>query len=202
MRTMIGNAALVTILALPLCLAPNAKASALNEKTTFTFNQPVEVPGQVLPAGTYVFKIADIQSDRDVVQIFNKSENHLYGTFLTIPDRALKQDGKSIINFRERNANSPEAVKAWFYPEDRYAHEFVYPKTRAVALAKANNENVPSMPDNLSANTKEPAKTMNDASVTAMKQAPLKAEKPTGEEVTVIEVFPAAAQPTNASSKH
>src|SRR2546422_6716057 len=32
---------------------------------------------QVLIAGTYVFKLADSQSDRNIVQVFNKDENHL-----------------------------------------------------------------------------------------------------------------------------
>jgi hypothetical protein len=69
---------------------PRAKADARNQKTVFTFSGPVEIPGQVLEAGTYVFKLMDSQSDRNVVQVFNKRENHLYGTFLTIPDYRLK----------------------------------------------------------------------------------------------------------------
>jgi hypothetical protein len=57
------------------------------------------------------------------------------------------------------------------------------------------------MPDDLAAYTKMPAKTMNESSVTAMKQTPLKAEKPTGEEVTVIQVFPPPPQPTTAAKQ-
>ncbi|MGI9071033.1 MAG: hypothetical protein ACR2JB_06850 [Bryobacteraceae bacterium] len=49
-----------------------------------TFSSPVEIPGQVLEAGTYVFKLAHSESDRDLVQVFNKDETHLYGTFLAI----------------------------------------------------------------------------------------------------------------------
>jgi hypothetical protein len=46
----------------------------------------VEIPGQILPAGTYVFKLADSTGNRHVVQVFNQAENHVYGTFLAIPD--------------------------------------------------------------------------------------------------------------------
>ena len=168
---------------------PQAKADDWNQKTVFTFSGPVEIPGQVLSPGTYVFKLMDSQSDRSIVQVFNKNENHLYGTFLTIPDYRLTPRGKSVITFEERVAGAPEAVKAWFYPGDNYGHDFVYPKVKAVELAKANNQPVASMPTELATNTTMPATTMQESHVVAMKQAPLKAQKPTEEEVEVAEAF-------------
>jgi hypothetical protein len=189
-------------------ILPQARADEWNQRTNVTFSGPVEIPGKVLPAGTYEFKLMDSQSDRNIVQVFSKDQKHLYGTFLTIPDYHLKPAGKTIITFEERSSGTPEAVKAWFYPGDNYGHEFVYPKTRALALAKANNTPVPSMPDNMTANTTEPATTMNEPSVTAMKQTPLKAQKPTQDEVEVTEVFAVpppnnqttAAAPTSAAT--
>ena len=175
-------------------MVPRATADEWDQKTIFTFSGPVEIPGQVLPAGTYVFKLADSSSDRNVVQVFNEDGTHLYGTFLAIPDQRRYPADKPIITFEERAANSPEAVKAWFYPGDDAGHEFVYPKPKAVALAKANNAPVPSMPAELAANTTKPATTMQEPHVVAMKQAPLKAQKPTEEEVEIAEVFAAPQQ--------
>jgi hypothetical protein len=80
-------------------------------------------------------------------------------------------------------------VKAWFYPGETYGHQFVYPKPRAVALAKANNTSVPSMPGELASNTTKPAATMTEPHVVAMSQTPLKAQQPTEEEVEIAEVF-------------
>ena len=168
---------------------PQARADDWDQKTILTFNEPVEIPGQVLGPGTYVFKLADSQSDRNIVQVFNKDENHLFGTFLTISDYRLQPAGRTIITFEERPAGSPEAVRAWFYPGKNYGHEFVYPKAKAVQLAKANNLPVPSMPDELVANTTKPAETMQEPHVVELKQAPLKAQKPTEEEVEIAEVF-------------
>jgi hypothetical protein len=59
-----------------LCLlaAPKAKADDINRKTVITFSEPFEVPGagaQILPAGTYIFKVMDSPSDRHIVQISN-----------------------------------------------------------------------------------------------------------------------------------
>ena len=139
-----------------------------------------------------MFKLADSGADRDIVQVFNKDETHLYGTFLAVADERLRPAGKPIITFEEAPAGSPEAVKAWFYPGDTYGHEFVYPKTRAVGLAKANNTPVPSMPAELAANTTKPTTTLKEPHIVAMSQAHLKAQKPTGEEVEVAEVFTAS----------
>jgi len=167
----------------------SAYADEWDQKTVFTFSGPVEIPGQVLPAGTYVFKLADSQSDRNIVQVFSKNEKHLYGTFLAVPDQRFRLAGKPIITFEERAADSPEAVKAWFYPGENYGHEFVYPKPKALALAKANNVPVPSMPAELAANTTQAPAPMTAPHVVALKQAPLKAQKPTEEEVELTEVI-------------
>jgi hypothetical protein len=202
------NCKMITLVCLGLLgtVIPPARADEWNQKTVFTFSGPVEVPGQVLDAGTYVFKLMDSQSDRNIVQVFNRRENHLYGTFLTIPDYRLKPRGKTIITFEERAAGSPEAVRAWFYPGQNYGHQFVYPKAKAVQLAKLNSQPVPSMPTELGLGTTLPATTMQEPQVVAMKQAPLKAEQPTEEEVEIAEVFPApppelpASLPKSASS--
>src|ERR1700689_185638 len=188
-------------------IVQRAAADDFDQKTVFTFSGPVEIPGQVLSAGTYVFKLADSASNRNIVQVFSKNEKHLYGTFLAIPDARLRPAGKPIITFDETPAGSPEAVRAWFYPGDTYGHQFVYPKPKAVALAKANNPPVPSMPAELTANTTQPSASVKAPQVVAMSQAPLKAQKPNEEEVEIAEVFAAPDQaqlpatlPTTGSS--
>jgi hypothetical protein len=171
-----------------------ARADQWDQRTVLTFSAPVEIPGQVLVPGTYVFKLADSPSDRNIVQVFNKDETHLYGTFLAIPDYRIKPAEKPIITFEERVAGSPEAIKAWFYPGENYGHDFVYPKPKAVALAKANNTPVASMPAEMAENTTKPVETMQEPHVVALKTTPLMAQKPTEEEVELAEVFTVPAQ--------
>src|SRR5207342_2685746 len=126
-------------------LAPCAMADDWNRKTVITFSGPVEIPGVhltgwgVLPAGTYVFKVMDSQSDRHIVQIFSKDEKTVYATILAIPNYRLKPTDKTVVTFRERPAGEPEALRAWFYPGRNWGEEFVYPKAMAVALAKVSN---------------------------------------------------------------
>src|SRR6476660_8176704 len=74
-----------------------ASAQSWNKKTVVTFSAPVEIPGvgaQVLPAGTYVFKLLDSQSDRHIVQVFNEDESHIYATILAIPNWRLQPTDK------------------------------------------------------------------------------------------------------------
>ena len=132
-----------------LTFLPSAKADEWNRKTTVTFSAPVEVPGvgaQILPAGTYVFKILDSPSDRHIVQIFNQAEDHVYTTILAIPNYRMRATGKTVMTFKERAEGQPEAIRAWFYPGREWGEEFVYPKSRAVELAKIVNEPVLATP--------------------------------------------------------
>ena len=115
-----------------------AAADQWDKMTIFHFNQPVEVPGHVLVPGTYVFKLADLPADRDVVQVFSqdkKGMDHLVTTSMTIPAYTLKTPEEPMITFEERHANNPEAIHSWFYPGDNYGWEFVYPKTERLQVA-------------------------------------------------------------------
>jgi hypothetical protein len=183
-----------------LALMPEAWAQNWNQKTTFTFSGPVEIPGQILPAGTYVFRLVDSSSNRHIVQVFNKDENRVFGTFLAIPGHRVQTSNQSVIRFEERTAGSPQAIKAWFYPNRHDGHEFVYPKTKALELAKANNTPVPAMPVELTPTITNPTITVKGPEVTALYMAFLKAEEPNGQEVELAEAFPASDTQASAPS--
>lgn len=174
--------------------SPSAKADDWNRKTEITFSGPVEIPGvhltgwAVLPAGTYVFKILDSQSDRHIVQIFNKDETAIYATILAIPNYRLRATDKTVITFRERPAGQPEALRAWFYPGRNWGEEFVYPKARAMELAKDTNTAVLFTPAEIPVEVAEPIKSVDEPVVVELKRAPIMAIKPTGEEVQLAEV--------------
>ncbi len=182
-----------------------AKADDFNKLTIFTFSQPVEIPGgKVLPAGTYSFKVLDSVRDRYVVQIFNKDQTQVYATVLAIPDYRRQVGDHAVIKFSETPSGGPEAVKEWFYPGETAGWEFVYPQSRATELAKASHQPVPSMPSNLNSNISQTAKTSTAPSVMAMKNAPLKAEQSSGNEVEVAQAFntqpPSGAAANNSAS--
>src|SRR5688500_13767313 len=181
---------------LSAAFAPGIQADAWNRKTVITFSGPVEIPWvhlagwSVLPAGTYVFKMLDSASNRHIVQIFNKEETTIYATILAIPNYRLKATDKTVITFRERAAGEPEALRAWFYPGKNWGEEFVYPKSKAVALAKSTNTPVlfTAVDVPLEVEAVEPIKTADAPVVAELKRAPIMAIKPTGEEVQLLAV--------------
>jgi LPXTG-motif cell wall-anchored protein len=177
---------------LALAFTPKAKSDEFNEKTFVTFSEPVEVPGvgaQILPAGKYMIKLLDSQNDRDVVQIFSPDGLHLYTTILAIPDYRLKPTDKTVMTFHERGEGQPEALKVWFYPGRLWGEEFVYPKKRAIELAKIVKEPVLSTPIEIA----------ETVPVEALRRAPVMAIQPTGEEVPVTAVVQAPPAAVAAS---
>lgn len=189
-------------------LAPYARADDWNRKTVVTFSGPVEIPGVhlkgfgVLPAGTYVFKILDSQSNRHIVQIFNRDETIVYATILAIPNYRLRATDKTVITFRERPAGQPEALRAWFYPGRNWGEEFVYPKAKALELAKATNTPVLFTSAEIPLEVADPIKSVDEPVVAELRQAPVLAVQPTGEEVQLAQVVtpPPAETPTETAS--
>lgn len=131
----------LSLVALLLCFAflcpvflPSAHADMWNKKTILTFSGPVKVANTTLPAGTYVFKLADSAGNRHIVQVFNQNENHLYATVLAMPAFRLVPADHTVIKFAETSASGDTAsgtipadglpIKQWFYPGDTYGQEF------------------------------------------------------------------------------
>jgi hypothetical protein len=174
---------LLAVTLLGATVLPSAHADTWNKKTVVTFSQDVEVPGKILPAGTYTFQLLDSNSDRHIVQIFNADGTQIIATILAINDYRLQPTGDNVMKFSERPGDSPEALRAWFYPGDNFGQEFVYPKARAIQLAQASHYVVPAVA----------VETLDD---NAIKTVPIVAETPDQKEVevsTVIQTSPTAA---------
>ncbi len=136
------------LMVLLVCFAgvSTARADTLNKQTVVTFSQPVEIPGRVLPAGTYTFKLLDPMSDRDIVEVANANDTKEIALVMAISDYRLAPTDKTVLKFSEVRPGAPEAIKAWFYPGSYFGEEFVYPKHRALQLASASHTVVPAMP--------------------------------------------------------
>jgi len=161
-----------------------AAADEWNKKTTVTFANPVELPGVVLPAGQYVFKLLDLGSERHIVRVTNVAEDKIFATLLAIPNWRISPTENTVMPFEERPRNNPEALRAWFYPGDNFGQEFVYPKRRALQLAAATHQPV------LTAEVKPEEKPEELA------KAPVVAVTPENKEVAVAQVIPPAPAKT------
>jgi len=186
--------ALAFVFTIGICAMFSGTASAQqgwDKKTMVTFSSAFEIPGkstQILPAGTYVFKLMDSGSERHVVQILSKDESHLYANVLAIPNYRLRPTDKTVMTFSERKAGQPQAIRAWFYPGDNSGQEFVYPKNRAVELAKIAELPVLSVPQEVAPNIIAPAALPTEPPILALTAAPVVAVTPAGQEVAITEV--------------
>jgi hypothetical protein len=170
-------AGLVLAVSLIGVAAPStAAAQTRNNRTVLTFSQPIEVPGRILPAGTYTFQLADSLSDRHIVQIFNADGSEIITTILAINNYRMTATDKTVVTFNEAVRGEPEAIRAWFYPGNNFGQEFVYPRDRAVELAVA-------------ARTVVPAVTVADASVEDLRTVPLVAITPERREAPIAAVI-------------
>jgi hypothetical protein len=109
-----------------------AQADAWDKKTTLTIDKTIQVTDRVLPAGTYVLKLASSDSNRHIVQIFNQDQSRIIDTILAIPNYRLRPTGRSQFMFWETPAGAAPALRAWFYPGDNFGQEFAYPKHLAM----------------------------------------------------------------------
>lgn len=120
---------------LAVAVVPTARADAIDQETTVTFSQPVEVPDLVLPAGKYVFQLADTVGSRDVMQIWNADRTHLYTMVVGIPTERMQSTDKPVFTFERLAPGSPEAIHAWFYPGELDGIQFTYSNSHAAEHA-------------------------------------------------------------------
>ena len=136
----------ISILGLLLAFAiilPAARADEYDQASQLTFSQPVQIPGHVLPAGTYWFVLADASiANRNIIHIFNSDRSTLYATVSTITAERAQSSDHTALTFAERDSTQPSAILDWFYPGRKTGHEFVYPAQDEKELASAKHQTV------------------------------------------------------------
>src|SRR6516165_9181972 len=117
-----------TAILLALSLSSRAKADERDKKTIVTFDQDVEIPGQVLAAGTYVFKLLHSNSDRFIVQVWDRSESQLLATLTTIGDSYPNPSGGAyfVLDTSATDEGYPPAVVSWFFAGSDEGRDFIY----------------------------------------------------------------------------
>ncbi|MGH9347582.1 MAG: hypothetical protein ACRD26_09980 [Vicinamibacterales bacterium] len=141
-RVKLIGAACCTAMLTALTLSVAAQDFNTSERTFLTFSGTVELPGVTLQPGTYLFRLADSQSNRHIVQVFSQDEKQIHATILAVPAERLEVTGENVVTFRESAEGATPAVQFWYYPGDRIGHEFVYPKDQATRIAQRTGQNV------------------------------------------------------------
>jgi hypothetical protein len=139
MKTMLKILTLLTVSVLMVTFAvPTRADTEFSKRTKVTFTQPVEIPGQILPSGTYTIELFESLGARHIVRIYNADRSKLIATVLAIPNQRLTPTPDNVMKFQERPGVAPDALKAWFYPGNNSGQEFVYPYTPMNEESSAN----------------------------------------------------------------
>jgi LPXTG-motif cell wall-anchored protein len=150
-----------------------AEAQVRGDKAVyFTFSQPVSLPQVTLPAGKYLFRLADSLTNRTIVQIYEADGSKLHAMIMTVHAQRPDVPDDPEIRFLEGPANEPPAIATYWYPGERTGWEFIYPREQATRLAQAS---------------KQPVLTTSSDADTAeeMRTAELARVSPTGQQTTV-----------------
>jgi hypothetical protein len=137
-----GYIAVGLVIAFALFFELGAHADESDEATFMSFSAPVQIPGQVLPAGTYLFELADHGSDTNVVQVFSSDRAVLYGTFLTISTERPDPADDTTVTLAEPESGGTPVLVNWFYPGRDIGNEFLYSKQTEKELARDSQQTI------------------------------------------------------------
>jgi hypothetical protein len=144
----IRKVALACMTAAMVTISVNAGAQGpANQDTFFTFSQAVELPQTTLPAGTYFFQLMDSPSNRHIVKVMSQDRTKLHATLMAIPYYSTdRPSDEPQVRFLEvpaaQGVAASNAIKIWFYPGNTVGHEFIWPRDKAMAMARATGQTV------------------------------------------------------------
>ena len=118
-----------------------AHADEADQSTKITFSKPVEIPGHVLPAGTYLFKLVD-DNDQNLVEILNANGARVVATLQTVSAERQEPTGDTVVTLAEQPNGSPDALRDWFFPGNTIGHEFRYSKTEEQQLTHDRQQTI------------------------------------------------------------
>jgi hypothetical protein len=119
LRTLFG------VVVLGVVVAPAIQAVNMNNTTSLTFSAPVELAGVMLPAGRYIFEVANPDSGANVVRVLSRNRSRVQVRKITTPTyRESTSDMRTLIKLGEAPAGKPPAILAWFPANETRGHQF------------------------------------------------------------------------------
>lgn len=192
-------------------LNPALKADEYNRKTVISISQPLEVPGVVLPPGTYVMKLFNSSSNRHIVQFMNENQNQQLALTFAVSAERIRPTGKTVLTMYEGSRGAPPALRTWFYPGDTVGQEFLYSHQQALRISERTNQPVPEIETEkpaavtASKSTEESQETRSEPLIARAEPAPEPVPAPEPQQPAVEPQSPPAntsqAQPAEPESR-
>jgi hypothetical protein len=108
-------------------VAPTGAASNVTHVAYLTFSRPVQLPGVVLNAGTYIFEQPNPLGAWDFVRVSSRDRKTVYLTAYTRRvERPRGVPADQMVSFGESRSNTPRPIVAWWPIDQSLGHQFVY----------------------------------------------------------------------------
>ena len=120
----------------------SAAAQEQQQQATVAVTQAVEVPGIVLQPGNYVFSVDAPTGTRQTLSIRDSKTNRVVATVLAVPAQRREEVSGELVPFGTTEGGNPSAIRFWFPPRQSSGFELVYPRARAVVLARTGGTRV------------------------------------------------------------
>lgn len=132
-----------------------AHADDVNKETKITFSEPVQIPGIVLAAGTYTFKLVDPDADSSFVEVSNANDTKVYAMMETGSAERAKPTGRTEVTLASTGTSNPPVLTQWFYPGQTTGFQFLYPSGEESKLNQAKDRTLIARPMSAATNASE-----------------------------------------------
>jgi hypothetical protein len=116
---------------------PASFAQEVSHTVIVHFDQPIEIPGQVLQPGTYQLVASDEQPG--IVQVFDAHRTKLYAMVQTFSATRLNPGDNVEVQVADDNGKT--ALMGWFNPGETTGYELEYPRAEMKQLS-ANQRSI------------------------------------------------------------
>jgi hypothetical protein len=151
MKNLMRGFALGTFAAFLGVASTPAYAQTDREISSFTVAEPVDVGAFTLPPGTYLIKVVQLQSGRNMIQFSNVEQTKIFANVLATPHPILSEEvmPSSRLIYYATPEGQRKALRTWFASDTSSGQDIIYPKRRALELAAAVKEPVIAIPDDV-----------------------------------------------------
>ncbi len=100
-----------------------AHADEMDQAIKLTFSQPIAIPDQILPAGTYWFMVAGHGEVQNVIQIYDGDRRNVIASLTVIDHKVQEPSGHVMLTLADRSPK-PLALVNLTYPGRVNGHTF------------------------------------------------------------------------------
>jgi hypothetical protein len=109
-----------------VALAAPSGAGTWGQMDNINFSRAVTLPGVVLPAGSYIFEIANPNTSADVVRVINRGTGQVHFLGFTQRVKRARNARDEMVTLGEASRGQATPVTAWYPAAGTNGHQFLY----------------------------------------------------------------------------